>query len=477
MTTFIISILAFLLTIFPSCGMLLAPYQSMTFPGEKAITEDIMNAISTSDVAALEDMISQARKKSMTDLSGNINTLIDAIDGEIIDFSWHPAGGSDTSNFWTRISQTTWDIEIKTTIKTYWLIIGWVVVNNRAPEEVGMSHMRLIDLALLELDDDGFILAIPLLYTVDKIISVRSSDLLTEYAQGVDYELVNGKLRILDGAIPRVAWETLYPSQAFEAPPGSILVPGKTQGVPWLWIEGGSLFHGWQLSVTYQHSDAYAGSIPPRQGDLLPKTLAKLEAGEPLRMLIYGDSIAVGAQSSGWCDAAPYAPPWYDLFAQELMAVHDSEVTVINTAVGGMTSAWGTDNAKKLVAEQKPDLAIIAFGMNDGSTGVKKSSYIWNTLQIMAHVRAQNPDCEFILVATTLPNPLSSFATGQHETYQPWLLHLAQKGVAVADMTTVHQDMLLRKRFEDFNANNINHPNDFLVRVYAQVLVETAKEK
>jgi len=323
-------------------------------------------------------------------------------------------------------------------------------------------------------EPEGSVRDIGLLYDADEILSVRSSDLQTEYTQGVDYELASGKLRILDGAIPRVAYDTLYPAQEFEAPPGSLLFPGKGD-VPWLWIEGGALFHGWQISVTYKHADAYPGSIPPRQGGQLPGTLAKLEAGEPLRLLIYGDSIAVGAQSSAFCEAPPYAPAWYDLFAEGLRAQYGGEITVINTAVGGTASAWGAQNAKDLAADQCPDLAVIAFGMNDGSGGVKTFEYIRNLLRIMARVRAQNPRCEFILIATSLPNPASSFATGYHEGYRPWVLRLAQKGVAVTDMTVIHQDLLARKRFEDFNGNNINHPNDFFARVYAQALIETLR--
>jgi len=315
---------------------------------------------------------------------------------------------------------------------------------------------------------------IPLLYAASEIISVRSSDLQREYTQGVDYALVDGKLRILDGAIHRTPARTLYPLEEFAPPPGSLLFPGKGD-VPWLWIEGGVLFHGWQISVTYKHTDAYPGTIPARQGCRLPGAMAKLAAGEPLRLLIYGDSIAVGAQSSGWCGAPPYAPAWYDLFAAGLQARYGSEITVINTAVGATASGWGADNAKALAADHRPDLAVIAFGMNDGSTGVRTADYIWNTLRIMAQVRAQNPRCEFILIATSLPNPVSSFATGCHEAYRPWLLRLGQRGVAVADMTALHRDLLAAKRFEDFNSNNINHPNDFFARVYAQMLLETVQ--
>ena len=75
MTTFIISVLAFLLTIFPSCGMLLAPYQSLTFPGIEVVTHDIMKAIETSDITALEAMISSSRRNTMEDLRGNIDKL------------------------------------------------------------------------------------------------------------------------------------------------------------------------------------------------------------------------------------------------------------------------------------------------------------------------------------------------------------------------------------------------------------------
>ncbi len=40
-------------------------------------------------------------------------------------------------------------------------------------------------------------------------------------------------------------------------------------------------------------------------------------------------------------------------------------------------------------------------------------------------------------------------------------------------MTTTHADLLKRKRFQDFTGNNVNHPNDFLVRAYAQVMLKT----
>jgi len=145
MTTFIIGILSFLLAIFPSCGLLLAPYQSLTFPGEEVITEEIMNAIDSKDIAALEAMMSSKLKQSVKDLRGEIGAITAAIDGKIVDYSWNGATIYDEANFGKRISRRTWEIKFDTAAKSYSLYISWVIVDNRTPDEVGMYSMILLD--------------------------------------------------------------------------------------------------------------------------------------------------------------------------------------------------------------------------------------------------------------------------------------------------------------------------------------------
>ena len=54
------------------------------------------------------------------------------------------------------------------------------------------------------------------------------------------------------------------------------------------------------------------------------------------------------------------------------------------------------------------------------------------------------------------------------------LINLEERyaSVAVADLTTFHEDVLATgKRYRDMTANNINHPNDFFARFYAQVIL------
>ena len=163
------------------------------------------------------------------------------------------------------------------------------------------------------------------------------------------------------------------------------------------------------------------------------------------------------------------------MFADALRAQYGSEITVINTAVGGVNSAWAAENAKELAADLAPDLMVISLGGNDAPGKVAPITFTWNVLRLFARVRAQNPLCEFILLAPALPNPLSTHDNGYQMRYRPWVLRLGQKGVAVLDMGQMYADLLARKRFEDISSNNINHPNDFTARIYAQALLETLK--
>jgi hypothetical protein len=77
-----------------------------------------------------------------------------------------------------------------------------------------------------------------------------------------------------------------------------------------------------------------------------------------------------------------------------------------------------------------------------------------------------------------LPNNLLPYFVRKQALYLEQLLQISskQKGVVVADMTTMHQELLKRKAFIDMTGNNVNHTNDYLTRVYAQVILETVKQ-
>ena len=82
--------------------------------------------------------------------------------------------------------------------------------------------------------------------------------------------------------------------------------------------------------------------------------------------------------------------------------------------------------------------------------------------------RRKNPAAEFILVASWPPNenwrklaPMDGYLAG--------LKTLESSKIAVADVWSVASYILKTKRYCDVTGNHVNHPNDFMIRVYAQV--------
>jgi lysophospholipase L1-like esterase len=127
------------------------------------------------------------------------------------------------------------------------------------------------------------------------------------------------------------------------------------------------------------------------------------------------------------------------------------------------------ENTDALVNVETPDLVIIGFGMNDGTGKVPPEIFIGQIKGIIQTVREANPHCEFIVIATMLANPEAIHSQIQTEYLKP-VTELADKGVAIADMTSIHGELLRHKAYQDMTGNNINHPNDYLARWYAQVI-------
>ena len=80
----------------------------------------------------------------------------------------------------------------------------------------------------------------------------------------------------------------------------------------------------------------------------------------------------------------------------------------------------------------------------------------------------------YVLVANKpmLPNPEWHYPVMERFTeYREALNALCGPGVALADVTTIWSELLVRKSVYDLTGNGINHPNDFGHRVYADVIL------
>jgi lysophospholipase L1-like esterase len=122
------------------------------------------------------------------------------------------------------------------------------------------------------------------------------------------------------------------------------------------------------------------------------------------------------------------------------------------------------------VAQTRPDLVILAFGMNDVA-GRSAGDYRTNVHRMVEAVGRLQPDAEFILVATMLAN--RNWTALHHERFVPYrdaLAGLCGPGIALADLTSIWGVLLRFKQDWDLTGNGVNHPNDFGHRIYAQAL-------
>jgi len=317
----------------------------------------------------------------------------------------------------------------------------------------------------VQLIKDGNGIGGALLFSPAKIIAVKSADLKRTFASGRDWTYAQGKLRASPGSmIPFLNKEDLVYTKN---KPG-LSMPGKTPGTFVLFSEN-AYFSARQISVTYipEKNRKWDGPVPVYQGDSLSKTIGKLLAKKPVSIVFYGNSIETGYNASGFEGVAPYMPVWPELVVYNLRRVYNTQVTYINTSVPGKLAQWGLDSVSTRVSAFHPDLVVIGFGMNDGSAHVAPAQFREQINGIIRSVSAANPDTEFILIAPMLPNP-DAVQSGLQSHYKTELEKLTRKGIAVADMTGIHATLLMHKSYQDMTGNNVNHPNDYLARWYAQ---------
>ena len=344
-----------------------------------------------------------------------------------------------------------------------------------------------------------------LLYPIKEVKSVTSYDGTITYTAGVDYEVVDGKLKVPANSSINCITSEVYYNYNDSALTGVLLTQN---GKNIFWGEG--KIQNYQIRVTYTHESTWSGYAQESQLQVFDSFVKKLDAGEDVTVVFYGDSITHGASASWLTGSAPYQYPYSILFTQALadlfgytvhyvddyskqssvsllegapivpaedyVAGERGTITYINTAVGGWDSLTAAQQAQKYlyepIARYGCDLVVLALGMNDGDSNI--SNII---LQMINGVHSVDPDAVAAVVSTMMPHPKTNW-DGAQKNQEKYLLNMAEqarekgKNVAVVCMNSVSKDILKTKTFNDCTGNNINHPNDFFCRVYAQTLLQ-----
>ena len=231
----------------------------------------------------------------------------------------------------------------------------------------------------------------------------------------------------------------------------------------------GVWFHQRQVFFDYSYDGQSDFILQKRAPKSLEKTMRLLESGKPVKIVLYGDSISAGADATFRNDFPPFSPTWAQIVEKSLRKTYGKNVKLVNRALGGTTIGWGERNLENLVLPDKPDLVILAFGMND----VCKPEVRREMLEkMMGKVRAKNQNAEFIIVSSMRANPLWIKRMEIQDKYPDIDKSLASQSVAVANVRAAHDALLEKKRYIDMTGNNVNHPNKFLINVYAQTILK-----
>lgn len=328
--------------------------------------------------------------------------------------------------------------------------------------------------------DNGTEISGKLQYPAIKVLSVRDYSYATEYENGVDYTVEGNVIKRLEGSSMPYLTEENLKGNDIPAPYRKVASISNVEtdyvmmGTNVIYTEG-SLVYGHQVAVSYVYDvkELNEEVLPTYETSGTPKLKAKLAAGEDVKIVITGDSVAEGCSSSSKFNRPPYMPNFIDMAVSGLKTAYpEANITLSNQAKGGMTSAWGADAIQvNKIIETAPDVVYIHFGINDLGSGAGPGTYADNMQSMVLTIKEALPECEFVLIKAFPANEWAYDYEGFNK-YWARLDNIAKtENVYTLDMFSIGTDMLKVKKYMDVTGNGINHLNDFSARLYSMAIL------
>jgi lysophospholipase L1-like esterase len=262
------------------------------------------------------------------------------------------------------------------------------------------------------------------------------------------------------------------PAVALALPPQPL--PGETALIN-IYVRGGAA----QLAPDslYPIDFAFKPAPPaPVAETLLPKTLAKLRAGQPVTVVSWGDSVTDGGGVKEQKD-------WYQ--NQFVARLHErfpnAPIRLLNAGWGGASSkgyleapAGGTYDFVRDVLDPKPDMVTMEF-VNDAS--LDEAGVAAHYAGILEKIRATGAELVLITPHLVRPDWLKVNDTLFTEDPRPYVKGLKQfaaaNNVALADGSARY--LQLRPQgipYQTILANDINHPDARGHKLFADALMD-----
>ena len=176
------------------------------------------------------------------------------------------------------------------------------------------------------------------------------------------------------------------PEARFYPAPDANAIEGGIDGRNLL-FDRRNFFARHQIEVDYRSDEIDFRSELAPQRDRLPRCRARLARRERLNITVIGDSISEGYNATAFVGSPPFEPPYPELVRRELAERFGTTVELRNRAIGGTGCCQAADIADSWLGD-RPDLLIVAYGMNDFAH-LSATEFI----RIMTRLRDTGPYC------------------------------------------------------------------------------------
>lgn len=270
------------------------------------------------------------------------------------------------------------------------------------------------------------------------------------YKEGIDYTVDYNKgeiKRTMNSSIPDYSKHPLYGVKNFD----HTKFPNYTNHPYFIWVDHVST-NGEPLAK------------PNDQSKYLINSKEKLETGEPLSIVSYGNSITAGGEASSTELRFQYR------YVDYLKIIFpNAKVSIADVSIPGHCSNHGIEMWDDYIGKTSPDLVLLGWGMNDhnkgGNTPEQYKAYL---IQLVGMIK-EKKNAEVIMFSSFPPNDEWTYGSHSMELYAEAAKQAAlEASCAYVDVYSVWNKVLQRKDQSSLLGNNINHPNDFGHWLYLQ---------
>ncbi len=235
----------------------------------------------------------------------------------------------------------------------------------------------------------------------------------------------------------------------------------------------------WLVMTAVVAAEPAAANAKEAKPAMLPRTHQLIAARQPVRVVLYGDSISEVGRSPNWHGGAT-APGanWGAVLGQRLGAAYPGVAfPVHHFGIGGQNSYEGLGRLDGLAAF-KPDLVLVAFGANDCAYHFLLPAETKLALTALATGIRERYGADVVLVGTGGDNPLAPFFQHLAETVAAQRAAAEAARVPFVDLRTAMMAATANgQRWAEYHVNAGNcHPTDAGHAVWAAAALAVIRE-